>query len=640
MYEYNLNLVLAEPLTVTVESLFNQHLVNDGAYTQLFLGTAIISGIENCPMTTAFRFFLQTVIDMKDKTQESVTSFDEFNKCMTSHDVVILGRHPFSNMTWLLSNNVSDNVVICLMSYFARKLNERNCSLEYCNMLKFVDSESQSRNSNEQPLLHEWIPSEMEEIFSKLKEQWEKLQTNQDDQKVISNGVGLVKVFNVVKASEAVMDILPIINKYCKQCFHIIGYNKHETDFTNATACAKSTSRDQLSRLLRGTQKSTNVFLTDIELDSDTDITADHQLDLPIDDIKSELQLENIHGETMDRTHTSIKTIKQNLEKILLDLGQPFTTSKSSLLVMFLCSICAMHSRKKDQLKNDKLFWMSRREIKELYDRFKFPNDDTSTLDMVLKVLMSFGGILYFHDIIALQEYVIVDVAQFVNQIHELYSMSSPTAKFGLISKYRYDDEQYRVICDILTALGIAAEVKSYQIIPKRDVKIDESDVHLRGRFKDVAIDPATTYCYIPTIQKLHTQLESQVTPSWTTATSNHNFSKSFHKSRETTGNLQAKMCSYLLERGCFLVPTEGNNTTVRFFNKATQQLEFDIEFVDDGKELMVHLKNSTYDCKITEAFDRIMETAHLSLYCKANDTGMLWKIYFNNNNFLLKYFM
>ena len=237
-------------------------------------------------------------------------------------------------------------------------------------------------------------------------------------------------------------------------------------------------------------------------------------------------------------------------------------------------------------------FWMERKKIEELSRWYNLSSDE---LEDFLQFFTSFGSILYTHDVPSLKKYVIIDIARFVKDIHDLYHSQEESAKYGLFKDTSNQDR--RIVFEFLTTLGIAAEVKSSQIVPQDDL--------------DVEI--ATTYYYIPTSRK---PLAAHLTPhksSWTTCDSG-----SFNllacrpdEYTQTKETLQAILCRHLLfNKRCFLVPTASKNTTtIRFFDE--DQKEYDIGFIDNGKQLQMRLVNEEQkgNVQVADAFSLMVKT-------------------------------
>ena len=212
-------------------------------------------------------------------------------------------------------------------------------------------------------------------------------------------------------------------------------------------------------------------------------------------------------------------------------------------------------------------FWMRKSDIKNLSTLYKLEKSD---LDDFLTFFTTFGSILYMDDVVTLTEYVILDIVEFVEKVHELYHSEEKTAKYGLY-KHR-SEEHWRVIFDFLTALGIATEVKSNQIIQQ----------HLQ-------LDIASTYYYIPTSRKV---FASNTDLSWVPCDDTDVHLLEPDRYTCTKETLQACLCKHLLVNKRFsLIPTvSAYETTIRFCDE-NQQMH-DIKFFNDGCQLVMRLIN------------------------------------------------
>ena len=530
--------------------------------------TAVVSGIEKCGKTTALKALLHHAVQTKYRQAlspavEEACSVED-KECLSCYKVIILGAKPFEMLTWLMSTSEEDEVVMCLVSYLASlcKREKPDSPGAYHRLLEF--SPDTSRGT--------WLDSEVRDqielLYSKLKKEWNRLTEDENIQAVMPNGVCLLNIFDV-GSSRAAQAFCPFLNKYCKQSLNIACYNAMDADILKIELAEETdhqyyqSKKYQLLKPLSGCiHKEQIVNLTAIQTNSKNQESQQlhvHEHGLR-ETVKRQLEVEEVHP-----LHVSLKLMENTKVQLENSVKKAPFFDDIPLQYMLL-----MHRVKT----NCKSFWMKRGDMEVLSEKYMFKNGD---LERFLRSFSSFGSIFYTHDIPSLREYVIVDIPKFVRCIHNLYQSSVKTAKHGLFK--HSDEEQDKVVFEFLTILGIAAEVKSNQI------------VNIPG----LSLDTATFYYYIPSARsytKRGTTSQMDMPPS-TSATPKENSVEFISLSGYSKENLQAILCEhFLLSADCLLIPMETINTTAIRFCKPG--FEVDVQFTDVGNKVMISSLNNT----------------------------------------------
>ena len=578
-------------MSITPKSMFNRHILDPQAVVSLCPCTAVVSGIEKCGKTTAVRYLLNHAIHPK---YTSITEFTgevqsipvssfleeslsvENRECLSCYKVITLGAQPFEKLTWLMPTTSADGAVMCLLSYFAKvcKVRKQGSSYYYHELLKFAKSpptsegiDSFSTELSEQILL----------LYHKLMNEWGSLIKNKEMQAVMPTGVCLLNIFDV-GPSKAAQAFCPFLNKYCKRSVNIACYSGirdlEELKKEFVEKCDHHyyhSKKYQLLKPLSGCIHKTQIVnLTAIytnfpDQQSEQLHPTDKQLQQSLTgEVQNEMKIEKVHALTV--SENLMEQIKTGLEKSVIDA--PFfeaVTLRSMLLLHRMSKKC-----------HGKSFWMKRSEIETLSQEYMFSNGD---LEAFLRLFSSFGNIFYTHDIPSLNEYVIVDVTQFVQQIHCLYNSNKHgVEKYGLFKQR--DEDDWRVILEFLTILGIAAEVRSNQIVP--------TDKMLLG--------VARFYYYIPSARNYPTSDVTSMVNLSPESSSGENSIEFISLNGYSKENLQAVLCEhFLLSSDCRLIPTETINTTaIRFCSAESGAEDEDIQFTDVGNKVMMSYMNKS----------------------------------------------
>ena len=584
--------------------------------------TAIVSGIEKSGKTSMLQLLLSKAILTKHKKNMTPlleqALLQQDNECLACYKIVLLGLHPLKQLTWLLSTP-KDIVVMCFLSYFARLCKQHGLSrpIDWYSLLHFAASEEGSVSTSD-PDLDEQIRS----LHADLRKQWGRLECDENMQAVMPTGVGLLNVYDI-GPSKAAKEFLPFINKYCKRALNIACYNsendapvlkKELLPEDEAHQHGYQSRKYQLLRQLCGIHKEEALILAAIGKQQQK---PQSKVDELTDAIKETTGIEQVHHlfvspQTMAET-------KSKLEHIAVDGRYDIPMQLRFILLLdIIVTKC-------------KNFWMKRSEIDSISKLYKFQNGE---LEAFLRFFASFGSIFYTHDIPRLREYVIINVVQFVEHIHTLYTSNEDTANFGLF-KHR-DNEDWRVIFQFLTTLGIATEVKSN---------------HIDTDNTDLVLDSLTSYYYIPTARHsfapspLATQdgdscrssiLAQSESPSSSrnrgsqnrgtqnespTLQQNENEGESSSPGSRirtspvyyllpvkghTKENLQASLSKHLLQnKQCLLIPTTDINTTAM---KVSFISPCELEFIDSGNRLIVRsLRGQEITCSAREAIKQMI---------------------------------
>ena len=564
---------------ITLETMFVKHIIGGNATLSLCPCTAFISDFEECNKAQVLKYFLSNAVQTKNEKvlsplMEESQSGDE--ECMSCYKVIILGSQPFDELTWMIAPSDEDRVVMCLLSYFACLCKKRNQgSQEDCyELLEFAPLPATNETIN--------IPSELNEqlklLYVKLKGLWESLESDENLQAVLPSGVGLLNIFNVGNC-KAAHDFRPFLNKYCKRSVNIACYNSgknvqvlKEFDEENDQNYYSSTKCKLLKQLSGCIHKEQIVTLAAIdtsitkqesqepqqELECNMGITEQEtqEEDALSEAVQRALKIENIHH--LQISCESMMNTKSELESSVLDA--PFYKYVAIQLLLL------MHRLKN----NRKSFWIKRCEIESLSKPYEF---DYGDLERFLQLFSSFGNMFYTHDIPSLREYIIIDTVEFVKHLHDLYTSREDTAKYGLF-KYRGDDD-WKIIFEFITTLGIAVEVKSNQIKPPQNI----------------SLDVATPYYYIPSARSASISSSNfvpDILQGESASSGDHSITYGY-----IAENLQVLLCKkLLLSTNHLLIPTKSVNTTIIRFCDIRPE-EQDVEFIDMGDRVVMSLLNA-----------------------------------------------
>ena len=218
------------------------------------------------------RHFLNQVIKMKDENKETGLFTETGSTCLSCHKLIVLGQHPFTNLSWMNSSNQSDkNALTCLLSYFAQLCRHRQNSgvesMDYYKMIEFAPIPTTSENINIHP---PDIADQIKQLYVKLVNQWQKLSSEKALSSLLPTGVALVNIFDI-GSCEAPQDLLPFINKYCRRTLNIACYDREQhsrtlvEEFTEGSSDQYHSTKHKLVKQLCGIHKNNPIVLTAID---------------------------------------------------------------------------------------------------------------------------------------------------------------------------------------------------------------------------------------------------------------------------------------------------------------------------------------------------------------------------------------
>ena len=554
---------------ITPEVMLRKHVLKKGSALSCS-STVIISGMNDSEKTNLIEMLLANAVTKKDKAQQQCLPVHGNPKCLHCYKVVIFGEETSKNVTWLPSNDISDDVSMCLMSYFANlcKIREQGHAQEYPRLLEFAPLPTMSENIDPQ------ITELIRNLYVELLKQWDRVKTDINVRAVAPEGISLVNIFNV-GSSQAGRDFLPFLNKYCQKAtnIHVACYNSKrdgeellkETG-NNGHYQAK---RKQLLRQVCGIGTDQILILADTNPDNAPPNWDSETLVESIRKATSIKQIEHMHA-----SYKTMDEVKSDLENKVIEKSLREQTLLYYMLLYIVRSKCAS-------------FWMRRREIESLSKLLQFTKKD---LEDFLLFHAGYGSIFYAHDIPSLREYIIIDIVKFVEHIDKLYESSEETAQFGLFKS----EGERRIILEFLATLGIAAVVKSNQLVWDGKLKLDD----------------LTTYYYIPTARKScmlptkptgQTQDDVPTLPKLTVPL----ISVKGHANEV----LQVCLCKLLLNKQCLLIPSNKMNTTAMRFHDLHQQGTVDIVFIDSGNTIFIESNDIDPTIIVQKIHDIIIST-------------------------------
>ncbi len=532
-----------------------KHIIQLKVPVSLILCAAIVSGINDEEKTKALLYFLNYAF----KTTSTEQQLMPRNSCLTCHRALIMATYPFDEIYWQNLNFEYDDIAACIVSYYANLCKIRNQSpkTDYHRLLGFLSTSDDISDKDLQELDKE-LYEQLQEVYGEFQRIWNtRLPKDCKLTRMIATGFGLVVVFDFSNHIAA-QDILPFINHYCKHAVNIACYNSTRDEEELLKGLRDETIRhnygsksSELLKQICGVKGKRFVVLTETNLQTDiphnTEIVRALQEATKIDQV-----------DKMQVSSQTIASTKENLEKDVLNSVEFYEYVRISFFLLLSCV-----KRKCDS------FWTKRRFIETQSKHYDFEKGD---MDVFLRTFTSCGRILYFDDISSLQEYVIINIEQFVDKIHTLYQSHGPLRAYGIFTESNEKDNQ--MIFKFLTALGKAAKIKSNKIVQPFSL--------------------ATTHFFIPTARS-----------DWCQTA--HNALELFSVVGVTKENLLACLCTRLLRnKNCLLIPTKFINTLGIRFISSEQKIE-DIEFLDINNKIMVRSINED---RITEQQrDRISAT-------------------------------
>ena len=531
-----------------------KHHVNEQGHVQLCACTSIVSGINKEQKTKALSSFLSHVFKDDPTFQSHVNTH---NHCLSCYKAIISGPYPFTHLQWKYSQDAESDAVICLLSYFANLCKVRN-QLPQSDCYKLIEFIHEVE-SDTVGITNTEVADQIKSVFAKLREEWEALKQNVTLQAAIPIGLGLINVFDV-GPGKAAQDFLPFLNHYCKRTVNVACYDSSRdtkvlmTEFSDKTCCHHYESEKYpLLKQLCGVHKEEMVALTAID---DNESNAEQETALT-EALKKATDVDEVHH--LRASSNTMEEAKRKLEQNVLHAS--FFAATPIYYLLLLLNIKRMC----------KSFWMRRSDIKALAEIYNFKDDNE--LEEFLRFFTSFGTIFYTHDVSTLRDYVIIDIVDFVKRIDELYNSQEHTAVYGLFKKRHEDD--WKVVFEYLTTLGIAAEVKLNYIAQNWSSPTDLFPL----------------YYFIPTARNVTFSYSDKNDKSLEDCNATgKEFRELLSINGYTKENLQASLCKCLLQsKDRLLIPTKTINTTAirfRINDKESQK----IEFIDDGNRVLVRV--------------------------------------------------
>ena len=380
--------------------------------------TALVSAIHDCDKTSTLHFFLNQAVTLKDKTQ--TVGFPDLGEYgLSCYKTIILGRHPYENVTWLKSAGMTDDLVMCLLSYFANLCKIRATPPnDYHTLLEVAPVPATTEHIT---ACHPELVEQVKQLYLKFAEQWDRLTNDTELQEVMPTGVCLLNLFDF-GPSKAAHDILQVLRKYCKRSFNIVYY---DSAVHKQTADPYQLIGSKLLEQLQNVHRKSVVFLAATG-DTPIDDQSAKKLTEPL---KTEIKNENIHHVCMSQE--GMTQAKRTIE--VIGIQAPFHDSKRIGYLLLLQTI--------KEKANDS-FWIKRSEVESLSYRYDFESDGNELNDFLL-FSTKVGSILYVDDIPSLREYVITDIVEFVKQIHVTRN-----------SQQQLKNEASKVVEMFLTKLG------------------------------------------------------------------------------------------------------------------------------------------------------------------------------------------
>ena len=521
-----------------------KHIIQLKVPVSLILCAAIVSGINNKEKTTALLYFLNYAFKTTSKEQQLTPR----NSCLTCHRALIMATYPFDEIYWQNLKFEHDDIAACIVSYYANLCKIRNQSSEtkYHNLLGFLSTSDDVSDEHLQKLDKE-LYKQLQEVYSEFERIWKKLPEDIKLRRMIATGFGLVVVLDFSN-DIAAQDILPFVNHYCKHAVNIACYSSRDeeellTGLRDETIRHNYGSKSsELLKQICGVQGKRFVALTETNLQ--TDISQNTEIPKAL---REATKIDEV--DRMQVCSQTIASTKENLETHVMNSVEFYEYVRISFFLLLSCVKRKCNS-----------FWTKREFIETQSKLYLFEKGD---MDIFLRTFTSCGQILYFDDISSLQEYVIIDIEQFVDKIHTLYQSHEPLKANGIFTESNEKDKQ--MIFKFLTALGKAAKIKSNKIVQPFSL--------------------ATTHFFIPTARS-----------EWCETA--HDALELFSVVGMTKENLLACLCTRLLQnKNCLLIPTKFINTLCIRFVTCEQKNE-DIEFIDINNRIMVRLINED---RITE---------------------------------------
>ena len=541
------------------------YILSHDATVPVCLCLAIVSGLPQCGKTISLKKMLHNSIELKHRKHfspflDQPMQFKVNEESLSSYDLCVLGTSPLETLAWMFSTK-RYGVTMCLLSYFVRLCTHRNIP---CDQLQFISSPATIPD----PLLNEHVKW----LFEKLQQRWKTVAKEAPKRFVLQTGICLLNVFDV-GPSKAMYEFLPFLNRYCKSAMNLVCYSAHRDanklhkplDESECGAHLIYPNQPRVKQMFQGIANSgtTPVVFIASRSSPSFDATLENTGNALQGNTEAMQYLERLakeegikieHLEFFQQGES--RNVKHVLEAMIVKDMQFFKTMP--LRYMLLRSVLDSESPAS--------LWKTREELERLSLVYNFQNGD---MDNFLKLFSSYGSILYFHDIPSLRNYIVTNVWQFTQLLHELYYSKEETAsKFGLLKQR--DSEDWEMIFRFLIHLQIAVEVSPNEVIFESS---------------HIPIDHNGLYYYLPSARCM----PPENIPS----------NESIYISVSPTyipGNMQARLVQYLLKASrCMLVPTQPiNSTTVQFIADDYATSKVYVKIVNYGDKIELQLANTT----------------------------------------------
>ena len=544
--------------TVSFQSMIEKHILKEDTVVKMSSCAAMVSGIENSGKTNMLLQLIHHSVRTK-QNMEITPLMEKISKkkkeILTKYELIILGKAPFDELSWTISTCKYDVATLTLLPYFVNFCKHRFDTLKFEPISEAMDCKTSITDADG---IHE-----LKQLYKDLMDAWVRLQKDDKFRDVIPEGASVINVFDV-GPSKAAQDFLPFMNRYCKRSLHLTCYNPTtdaEELIEESNDGSENSKSNQMLKQLKGCMNPEQVVIvTSIENEHDNSPKNENAIKEIKEKIKKSIGTEKVKQLTIKKEIKEYNKTKKFLERIVLD-----DPHKRHHQAVFLREIALLQTLRK----KTKSFWMKRTEIELLSEQYRFKN---GKLGDFFRKLTTIGSILYVHDIPALDDYVITDIAEFVMYAHKLYNQEqdeNKLSKYGLFKDT--NEEDTKILLKFLTVFGIAVEISSTQIDFPSPEEMEPLYYYIPSACSTAIAQPPKTD-------------EDSIVISFNDCIAE---------------NLQALLCNEALRLGGRLIPTETRDTTI------------EVQFADDGTNARIKITGIGKNAKLTILHDAKLPIEH-----------------------------
>ena len=473
------------------------------------LSAVAVLGLPDCGKSVFLKGILENEIrlsqaDPLPQLRRAADYMDHDDKGLSSCTLCVLGGQHYGDVAWSLASRrfgVTYSVlgsIIRRWKYLTPNLEDlKFCSKnKFCQQCNNFDLDSNSLNNH-----LKWIFAKVENCLSGIKNDDRK-------QKLLGSGFSLVNVFDA-GVNKAMYDFLPYIANYCDNLVRIVMFSmERDAGHLHEPPCLAHERYGERGddRLVMQWRPRIDYLMHFASLGYQPDLPKTKGDTIFIGSWEKKAPNAQLLNDTPSFEDTKKKLLdfakKHDLQWITKDKHWIELVLEQSSSLQNGCGIIEQIISKKidhncylpikfmflrsllSSYKNAP-FILEINEVKSYAARLKIFDEE---FEEFLKVFLNYGSILYFKDFPSLKKYVIVNIFKFTQSLGELYYpppkpiSSDRNIEFQLHSQYgilidTYITEcllsnysvQAKIILEVITELGMIAEIKKCGFIRNRD---------------------------------------------------------------------------------------------------------------------------------------------------------------------------